>query len=201
MSKPTENVKLSGDASVLNNAADSSEFEAAYGERFSETLDLNTWTLGEDLAAAFGRIEQEVTEALKKENEYREKIREVVFPRLKDVSDAPPNAGVFQARPSDLQRVHSGLLFNGGVEACDGTSVVHDTIPLTITQIGVCLVSYSGEQGSWVHRLFRRDLRSKMVDPVDEALSVLERRVKREAQGQEGDSLSQLARRGIMAYA
>lgn len=201
MSKPTGNLKLSGDASVLNNAADSSEFEAAYGERFSETLDLNTWTLGEDLAAAFGRIEQEVTEALKKENEYREKIRQVVFPRLKAVPDAPRNAGVFQARPSDLQRVHTGLLFNGGVEACDGTSVVHDTIPLTITQIGVCLVSYSGEQGSWVHRLFRRDLRSKMVDPVDEALSVLERREKREAQGQEGDSLSQLARRGIMAYA
>jgi len=44
------------------------------------------------------------------------------------------------------------------VEACDGTCSVHDTLPLTITQIGVCLVSYLGEQGAWGHRLFRRDL-------------------------------------------
>jgi hypothetical protein len=93
-------------------------------------------------------------------------------------------------------------LFNGGVEACDGTSVVHDTLPLTITQIGVCLVSYQGQQGSWAHRLFRRDLRAKVKDPVEEVLAVLEQRQKREAQGLEDEkSLSQLARRGIMAYA
>src|SRR6185369_8678420 len=199
MSNPKSNLKLANDRALANPTADSAEFEAAYGERFSDTLDLGTWTLGEDLAAAFGRIEQEVAEALKKEDEYRGRIRDLVFPQLATAPDAPRNAGVFQARSTDLQRVHTGLLFNGGVEACDGTSVVHGTIPLTITQIGVCLVSYSGQQGAWAHRLFRRDLRSKMVDPVDEALSVLERRVKREAQGQEGDSLSQLARRGIMA--
>jgi hypothetical protein len=178
------------------------EFEAAYDEKFTDTLNLDTWTLGEDLAAAFGRLEQEVADALKKEDEYREQVRKIVFPRLRTVPDAPPNAGVWQARTSDLERVHKGLLFNGGVEACDGTSVVHDTLPLTITQIGVCLVSYQGQQGSWAHRLFRRDLRAKVKDPIEEVLSVLERRQKREAQGQDDDkSLSQLARRGIMAYA
>lgn len=179
------------------------EFEAAYGERFTDTLDLNTWTLGEDLAAAFGRIEQEVAQALKKEDEYQQRIRDIVFPQLRFAPDAPKNkAGVYQARLRDLERIHTGLLFNGGVEACDGTSVVHDTIPLTITQIGVCLVSYNGQQGSWAHRLFRRDLRAKVADPVDEVLAVLERREKRENQGQQGnDTLSELARRGIMAYA
>lgn len=45
----------------------------------------------------------------------------------------------------------SRLLFNGAVEACDGTSVEHGTLPVTITQIGVCLVSYQGDQGSWLN--------------------------------------------------
>ncbi|HMF56517.1 MAG TPA: hypothetical protein VK619_09245 [Pyrinomonadaceae bacterium] len=197
------NVRVAG---AVNNSSsqpsDSDEFESAYGERFADTLDLNTWTLGEDLAAAFGRLEQEVEDALKKESEYRQQVRKIVFPRLAAAPDAPSNAGVWQARASDLERVHKGLLFNGGVEACDGTSVVHDTLPLTITQIGVCLVSYQGQQGSWAHRLFRRDLRAQVKDPVEEVLAVLERREKREAQGQDDErSLSQLARRGIMAYA
>lgn len=181
--------------------AGSLDFEAAYGEPFAKTLDLDTWMLGEDLVAAFGRIEQEVADALAKEDDYRKTIRDIVFSRLRNAPGAPPNAGVYQAKRQDLERVHTGLLFNGGVEACDGISVVHDTIPLTITQIGVCLVSYNGEQGAWVHRLFRRDLRSRIDDPVEEVMAVLERREKREGQGQDGDSLSNLARRGIMAYA
>jgi len=31
-------------------------FEAAFGEPFSKTLDLDTWTQGEDLAATYARI-------------------------------------------------------------------------------------------------------------------------------------------------
>jgi hypothetical protein len=86
---------------------------------------------------------------------------------------------VYEVGVEHLERVHNGLLFNGGVEACDGTSVVHDTLPITIAQIGVTLVSYRGDQGSWVHRLYRRDLRVSGVDPVDEALELLERRHER----------------------
>lgn len=178
-----------------------SDFEAAFGEELSQTLDLDTWMLGEDILSAYGRLEQEVAEALAKESEYRQKIREIVFSRLRNAPGAPSNAGVYQASRADLERIHSGLLFNGGVEACDGTSVVHDTVPLTITQIGVSLVSYNGQQGSWVHRLFRRDLRAHVSDPVQEVLDVLEKRERREAQGLGADSLSELARRGIMAYA
>jgi len=180
---------------------ESSDFEAAFGEKLSHTLDLDTWMLGEDILSAYGRLEQEVAEALAKETEYRHKIRELVFSRLRSAPGAPSNAGVYQTSRTSLERIHSGLLFNGGVEACDGISVVHDTIPLTIIQIGVSLVSYNGQQGSWAHRLFRRDLRARVSDPVQEVLDVLERREKREAQGLGGDSLSELARRGIMAYA
>lgn len=38
----------------------------------------------------------------------------------------PKNAGFYQAKRIDLERIHKGLLFNGGVEACDGINVVHD---------------------------------------------------------------------------
>lgn len=178
-----------------------SGFEAAFGERLSQALDLDTWMLGEDIMSAYGRLEQEIAEALAKEDEYRANIREIVFSRIRNVPEAPDNAGVYQASRSDLERVHTGLLFNGSVEACDGISVVHDTVPLTVTQIGVSLVSYNGQQGSWAHRLFRRDLRARVSDPVQEVLDVLERRERRESQGFDGNSLSELARRGIMAYA
>jgi hypothetical protein len=110
---------------------------------------------------------------------------------------------VYEVGVEHLERVHNGLLFNGGVEACDGTSVVHDTLPITIAQIGVTLVSYRGDQGSWVHRLYRRDLRVSGVDPVDEALELLERRHERAGfdAGSKRDTLSDLGRRGIMTYA
>jgi hypothetical protein len=194
-------IEMQEDEIVPSPEVRSLDFEAAFGEELSQTLDLDTWMLGEDIMSAYGRLEQEVAEALAKESGYRQKIREVVFSRLRNAPGAPSNAGVYQASRADLERVHSGLLFNGGVEACDGTSVVHDTVPLTITQIGISLVSYNGQQGSWVHRLFRRDLRAHVSDPVQEVLDVLEKRERREAQGLGTDSLSELARRGIMAYA
>ncbi len=182
---------------------DSQEFEAAFGESLARTLDLDTWEPGENLAALYQRLEHEVEEAVRQENRIRERIRREVFPRLRDRSTAPRGAGVYQATVSDLEKVHRGLLFNGLVEACDGTSVVNETLPIGIAQIGVCLASYQGDRGSWVHRMFRRDLRVGGMDPVDEALELLDRR--RDESSFEGstrrDSLSELARRGIMAYA
>lgn len=177
------------------------EFETAFGESFDQTLNLDTWTLGEDLLENYGRLEEEIAEALAREDDYRKIIRENIFSRIPGTPGAPKNAGVYQSNRNALERIHTGLLFNGGVEACDGTSIVHDTIPLTITQLGVCLVSYNGQQGSWAHRLFRRDLRAKSHNPVDEVLDVLERRERREAQGMGGEEMSELARRGIMAFA
>jgi hypothetical protein len=189
------------DQSIVSPASHLPEFEEAYGEALSQTLNLDTWILGEDLAEMYGRLEQEIADAVAMEDSYRKIIRKEVFGRIKSSPGAPHNAGIYQAKREDLERIHKGLLFNGGVEACDGTSVVHDTLPLTITQIGVCLVSYNGNQGAWAHRLFRRDLRSKLTDPVEEVLTVLERREKREGQGLDGEKLSELARRGIMTFA
>ena len=178
-----------------------SDFEEAYGEPLENTLNLDTWTAGEDMASLYTRLEQEIGEAISKEEDYQRTIRRKVFPQISAGDYAPPNAGVYQVTTSQLQRVHEGLLFNGGVEACDGTSVVHDTLPLTITQLGIALVSYNGQQGTWTHRFYRRDLRSKQDNPVEEVLTLLRKREDRGGQGQDSDRMSDLARRGIMAFA
>jgi hypothetical protein len=130
-------------------------------------------------------------------------IREEIFPRLSGYPGAPACAGYSEASIENLERVHRGLLFNGGVEACDGTQQTHDTLPLTIHQIGVSLVSYQGDQGTWGQRLYRRDLRVSGKNPTEEMVELLERRERRGGLNQPSrrDKLTELARRGIMAHA
>jgi len=180
------------------------EYEDAHGEKLARTLDLDTWHAGSDLDQVYARLEREVAEAVQTEGEHQQRVRNVIFPRLMTRPSAPRGAGVYQCSLEALEDVHRKILFNGAAEACDGTVVSHDTLPLTITQIGVCLVSYSGDQGSWVHRLYRRDLRtSSRRDPIEETMDLLERRRDRAAVDQRStrDRLSDMARRGVMAYA
>jgi hypothetical protein len=177
-------------------------FRDAYGEPLSAVLDLETWRTGEDLLATYERLSAEVEAAVRQEARMRDPIRAVVLLRIAQARGAPPGAGVFRATVAELQRVHHGLLFTGAVEACDATRYTHDTLPLTVTQIGVCLVAYNGQQGTWVQRLFRRDLREAMADPATEALELLERRAARGGLNQpDHDELSELAIRAIMAFA
>jgi len=180
------------------------DYSAAHGESLRQTLDLDTWRPGIDLTQMYAVLEQEVAEAVRKEGEYIHEIRTKIFPRLRLRPGAPPGAGVFQVPVGRLEEVHRQVLFNGAVEACDGTVVTHDTLPVTITQIGVCLVSYRGDQGSWVHRIFRRDLRaSSGKSAVEETLELLEHRNRRTGVDQKSprDRLTELARRGILEYA
>jgi len=179
------------------------EFRQGFGEDIRQTLNLDTWAVGEELGGVYRRIEAEVREAVEKEDEVRKRIRTEIFPLLANYPGAPKGAGVYEATMTDLERIHRGLLFNGGVEACDGTHQLHDTLPLTIFQIGISLVSYQGNQGTWSHRLFRRDLRVSSNDPTQDLLRLLERREQRDGLNQPSrhDTLSELARRGIMAYA
>jgi len=179
------------------------EFKSSFSESLAQTLDINTWRPGGNLIELYERLRQEVAEAIKQEREFNNQIRSEIFPLLKNRDGAPKIAGVYKATPEQIEDVHNKLLFNGGVEACDGTVATHDTLPVTITQIGVCLVSYHGDQGSWVHRLYRRDLRTSGKNPLDETLQLLDKRQNRAAVDQAGsrDRLSSLARRGIMAYA
>lgn len=179
------------------------DFRQSFGEDLQSTLDVDTWLPG-DLSQEYSRIEREVREAVDQENELQRRIREEVFPLIETRPNAPKGAGTYgPVEVATLQKIHRGLLFNGGVEACDGTQQVHDTLPLTIHQIGVSLVSYRGDQGTWCQRLFRRDLRVRGEDPVNEVTEILRRRDLRGGVNQPSrrDSLSEMARRAIMSYA
>lgn len=179
------------------------EFHTAFGEKVDQALDINLWKTGEDLGEMYQALEQQVTEAVEQEGHLHERIRKDLFPKVFTHPQAPKGAGCYQVDVKMIENIHRSLLFNGGVEACDGTNIVHDSLPVTIAQIGVSLVSYQGDQGTWVHRLFRRDLRVGGLDPVQEVFELLERRQKRGSTDASSprDHLSDFARRGIMAYA
>ncbi|HTU23042.1 MAG TPA: hypothetical protein VMG10_33715, partial [Gemmataceae bacterium] len=177
------------------------EFRDNFGEELSQTLDLATWRTDVDLTDEYRRIETEVRLAAEKESGYQRQIRRDIFPRLQWGN--VPGCGVYEIPIRDIETIHRGLLFNGGVEACDGTSDAHDTLPLTIHQIGVSLVSYAGDRGTWHQRLFRRDLRLSNRDPVEEVLELLERRGRRAAVNHSNrhDAFSELFQRALMSYA
>jgi hypothetical protein len=179
------------------------DFVESYDEPLRQTLNLETWEHGENLDRMFARLNKEIGEALTREDELYKQVQKVIFPQITRQPNAPPEAGLVQATEDDLRAVQRQSIFNGATEASYGMSMGHDTLPLSITQIGVCLVSYAGEQGAWVHRLFRRDLRQRNLNPVDEALAILERRQARSETDRLGrsDRLTELGRRGITAYA
>lgn len=180
------------------------EFKAAFGEPIAATLDLSSWSADADLQGVYERLTTEVQSAVEQEQRIRSFVRREVFPLLTTRPQAPDAAGVYKAELDQVERIHRRVLFAGRLETCDGTVASHDTLILTVTQIGVCLVSYQGDQLSLSQRLYRRDLRTAPgEDPVAEAKTLLDHRQQRGAPGVEDrrESLSDLARRGIMAYA
>ncbi|HEU4323877.1 MAG TPA: hypothetical protein VFS21_12080 [Roseiflexaceae bacterium] len=186
---------------LLNIGAD--EFAAAFGESLEKTLNIDNWRVGDDIAAAHERLEREITESIAQENDLRDRIRNELFPLVFSHPQAPRKAGYYQASPAKIESVQRGLLFNGAVEACNGISMVHDSLALTVAQIGVSAISYRGDSGTWVQRLFRRDLRLKGESPIAEVFSLLQRRAEDpRAEGFElRDVLSKLSRRAIMTFA
>ncbi|MCI0704343.1 MAG: hypothetical protein L0241_25065 [Planctomycetia bacterium] len=178
-------------------------FAACFREPLEAVLDLKTWHKGDDLVREYARVEAEIAASVAAETGNQARVREEVVKKLAILKGAPPQAGYEQVPLEVIKEVHRGLLFNGGTEACDGTVHVHDTLALTIYQIGVSLVSYAGNRGSWSQRLFRRDLRESHGDPVDETIALLEARGHRGGLNQPDrrDGLSELAQRAVMSYA
>jgi len=193
---------LSHDVNTVLSLQDN-EFQAAFGEKVSDALNIEGWQEGENLGAMYQSLERQVAEAVEQGGRIRERVRAELFHLVFEHPQAPKQAGCYHVDTATIEHIHRGLLFNGGVEACDGTSLVHDTVPVTIAQIGVSLVSYQGNQGTWVHRLFRRDLRVSGLDPIAEAIALLERRQLRGSTDAQSprDRLSDFTQRGIMAYA
>ncbi|MBY0528472.1 MAG: hypothetical protein K2R98_34090 [Gemmataceae bacterium] len=181
--------------------ATSDDFHESFGEDLRGVLDVNTWRVGADLSQEYTRIEQEVRSAVEREDVHQQRIRDHVFPKLRIGDNLPKNVGDHLARRDLIERVYHGLLFNGGVEACDGAVQVHETLPLTIYQIGVSLVSYGGDQGTWSHRLYRKDLRQECSDPMEEVLEILRRRSQRDQADRAEGGSGELIQRALIAYA
>lgn len=187
---------------AANLHAPSDAFEEMFGEPLPSVLDVQRWHVGDDLGQMMERITGEIQAAVDQESRLHTPLRARVFTQIRE-RQLVRGAGLYRATADQLQRTYEGLLMTGGVEACDATMHAHQTLPLTITQIGVSLVAYNGNLGTWVQRLFRRDLRATMPDPVEEALAMLERRA---AHGsvtgnQDRYEMSRLMQRAIMTYA
>ena len=187
---PSENT--GGDGGAL--AAGADDFRRLFGEGLDSLLDPASWSAGVDLANTYARMEYETRLAVEREREVVDTVREKLFPRIAASGLAGPESGVYRATPEQIGRVHDGLLLNGNVEACAGIGMAHETLAMTFMQVGVCMVSYQGDQQSWSQRMYRRDYRSEGGDRVAEMLSALDRR-------RAGDRVSRLARRGMLAYA
>lgn len=200
-----DNKGLSDSGSLLPDGEDPSfidDFKKAYGEDFSTAIDIDTWRIGENLAELYPLIEKELVQARQDEIKTHQAFREVVFPKIKQLASVP-HAGLHDEVKSEeiIEKVHKGFLFNGAVTACGSVSSVYNSIPISITQIGVCLVNYQGQHGSYSHRLFRRDLRYKGDDPVKEAIDLIERRRGDDETNNSRERLSEIAVRGIKTYA
>ncbi len=172
------------------------------GEPLDDILNFDSWRQADDLETALARIEAEIGDGLEQEERVNAEIRQRVLPYIQNRPNAPKGAGLYKVRPEQIKWIHSNLLLNGATIAADGTVTAHDTLILTIAQIGICVASYSGTLGEFKRQLFRRDIRLNAGNPVEEMMAVLEARQTRPALGYEDarDELNSLIRRGLMAY-
>jgi hypothetical protein len=168
------------------------------GESIEETLNLASWDPADRLAAQFDRINREIEAAVARETESQAAIRDVVFPLLASREGAPPNAGVHRVSLNDLRVVQKSLLFSGHVQAVDGASVVHQTLPITIVQTAVVMANYLGDTGAWGHRIFQKDVRLQPRNGLVETLAFLQGRQKQDEEGDGG--ISDMLRRGLMMH-
>ncbi len=187
--------------SAVKDVSGTDTFGRLFGESLESLLNPESWMPGADLASTYARLEREIRLAVNRERRVADTIREELFPRIEASALAGPESGVYRATPAQISGVHNGLLLNGNVEGCAGIGMKHEAITMTFIQIGVCLVSYQGDQQAWSQRMFRRDYRPDGSDRITEMLSALDRRRSNQGSETASERVSRLARRGIQAYA
>jgi hypothetical protein len=174
------------------------DYERATGETLSATLDISSWEPAHHLAEAYGRLEREIADAVQAENLVRHEVRAQVLPRLAKAQGAPFGAGHYTETMKQLRDVQNDILFNGLTQSVDGTSVVFNTLPVKMVQIGIGVVNYQGDSGTWGHRIYRRDVRMRGGNLVEDAIAILERRSRRD--DGRGLAITDMLRRAVMTY-
>lgn len=172
------------------------DFRRIYGEDYTDAINIDTWKVDRNLARLYSQIEQELFDAKRNELESHQVIRKEVFPLIRE-RNLVLHAGLHEDTTLELiEKVHRGFLFNGAVTACGSVSVMYDSLPISITQMGICLVNYQGQHGSYSHQLFRRDLKFNHSCTIHEAVELIKRR-----QNDDKTKLNSLAMRSIKAFA
>jgi hypothetical protein len=151
-------------------------YEDATGERIEDTLDIHNWDPAHRMAEQFDRLQGEIIAAQVREMEARRDIREQAFPLIASRDGAPRDAGVHEVELGELRTVQQHLLFSGHVQAVDGASVVHQTLPMTIFQTAIALATYLGDHGTWGHRVFQKDVKVSGRTALDRTLALLAQR-------------------------
>jgi hypothetical protein len=129
-------------------------FQSAFGPSLENMLDLTTWNSGGTLPELYKCLEDEIKTATQQE----ERLRKDLFERVFNRHDAPLSKGCYQVTIDQLSHVHNTLLFNGAVEACNGSFETLRSDSGEHVQIRVSLVSYQGNKETWKQKNFRRDI-------------------------------------------
>lgn len=179
---------------------------------FKLALDLDTWTSGECMVQLTARLEREVEMAARFEDGMAPRVLKKLEEALPTAPDRSSESGIYTLTVDEVTGAMRNVLFNGLVEACDGTRVTVATLPVTVIQIGICLASYAGtgDGGSIGHRLFRHDIMRKNGNAENEVLDFLSRRARRKKSdiaftefGDDGQpmNISDMLCRALMIYA
>lgn len=178
-------------------------FRQVFGIDLNETIDIDKWNTGLDLAEQLPRIEEDWLKVKSEQTSNQKTIRETIFPRIKELAHVP-HAGLCEniSEIKELvERVQKGFLFNGAVTACASTIASYQTVPMTINQIGVCLINYERQYGTYSHTLIRSpELRFKSESSFKDLLNLIERRKSEEDGRNKERIMSEIAVRGIRAY-
>lgn len=190
-------------------AGQDTELDESLARQFAAALDLSTWTSGEHLGGLSARLEREVEIAAKYESEMGPKVLALLRDHLPAAPDRSAESGIYDLSPDIVEAACRNVLFNGNVEACDGTRIVVHTLPVTVVQIGICLTSYvgTGDGGSIVQRLYRHDITRRSDDAEAQVRDFISQRARRSRRswnelGDDGQpmSLSDMLCRALMIY-
>ena len=180
------------------------DFDKGLRDAVDDALNVSSWTSGERMGELEERLQRHVRFAVDNETEMAPRVIQTVKDNIKDAKDASPESGVYSVTPEQISGACGSVLFNGLVEACDGTRVTYDTLPISVIQIGICMSSYlgDGEPISIGHRLFRHDIVRKNGNAVDEVLAFIQRRARKSRSNENGEmsGISDMMVRAIMGY-
>jgi hypothetical protein len=179
------------------------EFDRQMRQMVDDALSVSTWTAGERMSDLEERLEREVRDAVAYEAG-KSGVLEMVRQSFPDNPAASKESCVETVTPEQIGATLRSVLFNGLVEACDGTRVSYDTLPISVIQIGLCMTTYldDGEPTSVGHRLYRHDMVRRHDNAEEELLAFLYQRAPSSKPDENGDvaGISDMLVRAIMEH-